>query len=71
MGFERASAVFALLLSGADPVFDAGRIAALRTLESLAFLDRLIVFGALGTVTLGGYGLALRGDWELGREHAR
>lgn len=63
--------VFALLLSGADPVFNAGRVAALRALESLSFLDRLIVFGALGTVTLGGYGLALRGEWDLRRDQVR
>lgn len=63
--------VFALLLSGADPVFNAGRVAVLRALESLAILDRLIVFGALGTATLGGYGLALRGGWQLRAEQAR
>ncbi len=60
--------VFALLLSGADPVFSAGREAVFSALESLSFLDRLVVFGVFGTVTLGGYGLALRGEWELRRE---
>lgn len=53
---------FALLLAGADPVFDAWRDAALRVLESWAFIPRTIFFFGLLTIVLGAYGYAARGN---------
>lgn len=52
--------VFALLLSGADPVFAAGRDALGDAFAHFAFLPQLIMFGGLGAIVLGAYGYAVR-----------
>lgn len=51
---------FALLLAGADPVFDAWRDALIRLVESWAFVPRTIFFIMLLTIVLGAYGYAAR-----------
>ena len=52
---------FAVLLAEADPVFAAWRDAALRVLESWAFIPRTIFFFGLLTIVLGAYGYVARG----------
>jgi hypothetical protein len=52
--------VFALLLSGADPVLAGWREALGTLLDELSWLPRLVFFSVLGTIALGGFGYALR-----------
>ncbi|HJU90782.1 MAG TPA: DUF4173 domain-containing protein [Gemmatimonadaceae bacterium] len=53
--------LFALLLSGADPVLAGWREAIGTFLDSLEWLPRLVFFSVLGTIALGGFGYVLRG----------
>lgn len=54
--------VFALLLAGADPTIAAWTKSIEQALEKLSFVPRLVFFAALGTLTLGAVGLALRAE---------
>ncbi len=61
---------FALLLGEADPMFAAWRDAALRVLESWAFVPRTIFFFGLLAIVLGAYGYVARRVWGHNQEEA-
>ncbi|MEO8193883.1 MAG: DUF4173 domain-containing protein [Gemmatimonadales bacterium] len=60
-------AIFALLLSSADPLFAQWRDTIEEILENLEFLPRTVFFFATLTIVLGAYGFAAKGEPLEGR----